>query len=41
MPVVVAERSSKELTVVAPEPLREVGDYPTPALVDGTTLTRR
>lgn len=41
VPVTVVDRSPRELTVVPTEPIREVVDYPTSALVEGTRVTAR
>jgi RND family efflux transporter MFP subunit len=39
VPVKVLERSGKEVIISSPEPLDQIVDYPTPALVEGTKIT--
>jgi multidrug efflux pump subunit AcrA (membrane-fusion protein) len=41
IPVVVVERRTGELVVTPAESVKEVVDYPTDALVDGTKVTAR
>lgn len=41
VPVTVLERTATQTTVTTPEPLREVVDFPTSALVEGTRVTQR
>lgn len=41
VPVTVVTRSPTEVTVTAAEPLKDLVDYPTSALVEGTTITAR
>lgn len=41
VPVTVLERTATQATVATPEALREVVDYPTSALVEGTRVTQR
>lgn len=40
VPVTVLERTPKQLVLSAPEPLRDVVDYPSPTLTDGTKVTQ-
>ena len=41
VPVTVVDRNPREVTVVPAEPIHDVVDYPTSALVDGTKVTQR